>query len=168
LAVMFGGIANDGILLKPRVVDRIEKAGSGELVKKLEAEQIGDMEFSPNTLSIIKEGLMGVVASPQGTAWRARMRGINVSGKTGTAQVITLKAKREKMEDVPYRFRDHAWFIGYAPSESPKIAIAVLVENVGHGGEFAAPIFREVAKKYFELYPEKLESMETDEKDNVR
>ncbi|MBU2591777.1 MAG: penicillin-binding protein 2 [Nitrospinota bacterium] len=167
LAVMIAGVANDGVLLKPKVVDRIEKE-DGTLVKKIEAAKIGDMRFSPNTLSIIKEGLRGVVASPEGTAGRARIQGINVSGKTGTAQVIALKAKREKMEDVPYRFRDHAWFIGYAPSESPKIAIAVLVENVGHGGEFAAPIFRDVVKKYFELYPEKLNSMVTDEKNNIR
>ncbi len=59
----------------------------------------------------------------------------------------------KKEEEVPYKFRDHAWFVSFAPSENPSIAIAVVIEHGGHGGSTAAPIAREIMKKYFQLYP---------------
>ena len=78
--------------------------------------------------------MQGVVGHPLGTGQLAKIEGIKVAGKTGTAQN-------------PFGL-EHAWFVGYAPANYPKIAVAVLLENTGHGGEFAAP----VAKKIMEAY----------------
>ena len=59
----------------------------------------------------------------------------------------------EKGEEIPYKYRDHAWFVAFAPYEKPEIAVAVLVEHGGHGGATAAPIAQKIFKKYFQLYP---------------
>jgi penicillin-binding protein 2 len=89
-----------------------------------------------------------VVNEPHGTAHKASLRGITVAGKTGTAQVITLEAEKQlsKGQDLPSQFRDHAWFVAVAPAENPQIALAILVENGGHGGSASAPIARELIK----------------------
>ena len=78
--------------------------------------------------------------SKNGTGWRAKIDGITVGGKTGTAQVVRLDSSGAK---------DHAWFIAFAPAEDPMIAMSVVVENIGHGGEFAAPIAKAVMETYF-------------------
>jgi penicillin-binding protein 2 len=86
--------------------------------------------------------MFAVVDEVGGTARRQRLPGLAFAGKTGTAQVVRLGASNEK------RFRDHAWFVAYAPYEDPEVAIAVLVEHGEHGSTAAAPI----ARKLFELY----------------
>jgi penicillin-binding protein 2 len=97
-------------------------------------------------LDLIREGLLLVVNSPQGTAGRAKIPGIGVAGKTGTSQVVKLREedKKKKQEDIPEKFRDNAWFVAYAPFDDPQIAVAVMVEHGGHGGTVAAPIARSV------------------------
>jgi penicillin-binding protein 2 len=82
--------------------------------------------LSPATWSVVREGMRRAVMEPGGTGSLARIPGIQVAGKTGTAQN-------------PHG-PDHAWFVGFAPFENPQIAIAVLVENAGFGGAYAAPI----------------------------
>ena len=79
------------------------------------------------------------------------MHRIGVAGKTGTAQVIALPEDRESVEeeDIPYKFRDHAWFVAIAPAENPTIAVAILVEHSGHGGAVAAPIAKNILAGYF-------------------
>ena len=91
-----------------------------------------------------------------GTGWRARLKQIKVAGKTGTAQVVRLKKgpKTEEDEEIPYKHRDHAWFVGYAPFENPEIAVAVIVEHGGHGGSAAAPIVRQIIETYNKYYPQ--------------
>jgi len=84
------------------------------------------------------------------------------SGKTGTAQVIEMKAAYLKSEQLSYFNRDHAWFVAYAPVDNPQVAIAVLVEHGGHGGEAAAPM----AKKVFEKFVE--EQKQATDKQQVR
>jgi penicillin-binding protein 2 len=77
-----------------------------------------------------------------------------VAGKTGTAQVVALKKYRGwKSKDLPYKYRDHAWFVAYAPYENPKIAVAVVVEHSGHGGSQAAPVAQQVMEAFF--HPDK-------------
>ena len=74
---------------------------------------------------------------------------IEFSGKTGTAEVVSRKAgDTEKKENIPDHLKPHAWFIAFAPSESPKIAIAVVVEHGEHGSGAAAPVARELIKTY--------------------
>jgi len=120
-------------------------------------------------LPIIQEGLFGVVQGKRGTARNVRIEGITIAGKTGTAQVVRLaQYKGLKEQDIPYKFRDHAWFTCYAPADNPKIAVTVLVEHGLHGGSGAGPIARIVLKKYFEKYlreQAEKEALETIKKD---
>ena len=83
------------------------------------------------------------------------MKNIIVSGKTGTAQVVRMKSNEEleKGEVIPVKYRDHAWFMAFAPYEKPVIAVAIIVEHGGHGGATAGPIAGKIFKKYFHLYP---------------
>ncbi len=90
------------------------------------------LPVSASTFSLIKDGMIGVVQ--RGTGTLAKVPGVTVAGKTGTAQN-------------PHG-KDHAWFIAFAPVENPKIAMAVLVENAGFGGAISAPIARELIKYY--------------------
>ncbi len=91
-----------------------------------------------------------VVQGRHGTARRVAIKGLRIGGKTGTAQVVKIAQYRHlKEEDIPYKYRDHAWFTCYAPAENPEIAVTVLVEHGLHGGSYAAPVARAVLKQYF-------------------
>jgi penicillin-binding protein 2 len=88
--------------------------------------------------------------SDRGTGKNARIEGVTVAGKTGTAQAASAAAARGgSAARAPDTLRDHAWFVGYAPAEKPTIAVAVLVEHVGHhGGTVAAPMARAVMERW--------------------
>lgn len=132
LAAYTAALANGGILYQPHLVkgilvseeDRIEKFDFNS--KKL--------NISERTLNIIKTGMERVVSSPDGTASLIKLPDLPIAGKTGTSQN-------------PFG-KNHAVFVGYAPVDDPQIAIAVLVENVGYGSTFAAPIARDVIDAY--------------------
>jgi penicillin-binding protein 2 len=103
-----------------------------------------------------------VVNDPKGTAWIAHVEGLDISGKTGTAQVVGRSKERGlSEEELAPRLKSHAWFVAYAPSNDPKIAVSVIVEHGGHGSSAAGPIAREVIKTYFgqdaDSKPDKLE-----------
>jgi penicillin-binding protein 2 len=74
---------------------------------------------------------------------------VTIGGKTGTAQVAALRTGPEK--DIPKKFRDHAWFVAFAPVEAPTIAVAVLGEHLGHGGSASAPLAKELIETYIKL-----------------
>jgi penicillin-binding protein 2 len=84
-----------------------------------------------------------------GTGWRARLPGVTVCGKTGTAQVVS-KARLEK-SPTSTALIPHGWFVAFAPAQKPRIALAVLVEHAGSGGEGAAPVAREILAAFFGL-----------------
>ncbi|UCH21176.1 MAG: penicillin-binding protein 2 [Deltaproteobacteria bacterium] len=146
---LISGLANDGIKYKPEILGRIETA-DGQVIKKTEPQVMGQMPISPKTMALVKEGLWRVVNSDRGTAKGARFPGIDISGKTGTAQVVSRKEDEDEPdeEDIPDHLKPHAWFVAYAPSADPKIAVAVVVEHGEHGSGAAAPIAREVIKAY--------------------
>jgi penicillin-binding protein 2 len=97
----------------------------------------------------VLKGMADVVEGERGTARRIRNDAYRIAGKTGTAQVFTVKQDEEYDEDkIDKSLRDHALFIAFAPVEDPKIAVAVLVENGGHGGAVAAPIARTIMDAY--------------------
>ena len=102
-------------------------------------------------MELVRNALLGVVNEIRGTGKRARLKDIKVSGKTGTAQVVKLKATEDIKEDdkIPYHFRDHAWFIAFAPFEKPEVAISVIVEHGGHGGAAAAPVAQKINESVF-------------------
>ena len=104
-------------------------------------------------MELVKKALIDVVNGPHGTGRRARLQRITVAGKTGTAQVIALPEDKESVEkkDIPYKFRDHAWFMAVAPAENPVIALAILAEHSGLGGGVAAaPIAKNILQGYFD------------------
>ena len=85
---------------------------------------------------------------------------VEIAGKTGTAQVIEMKSAYLKSEQLSYFNRDHAWFVSYAPVDHPEVAIAVLVEHGGHGGDAAAPMAKKVFEKFIELKKKATEKQE--------
>jgi penicillin-binding protein 2 len=154
-ARLLATVANGGMVLRPYLVRQI-KDKDGRVIKETFPSIEKRLESRPDTLSIIQKGLFGVVNEKRGTGWRARLKQITVAGKTGTAQVVRLKRgpKSEEEEETPYKYRDHAWFVGYAPYENPEIAVAVIVEHGGHGGSAAAPIVRQIIETYNKYYPQ--------------
>ncbi|MBI5328211.1 MAG: penicillin-binding protein 2 [Deltaproteobacteria bacterium] len=153
----YAAIANGGKLYLPQLINMVETQ-TGEVIWRFTRQEIGMIPVSPFNLKILQDALKGVVNEAGGTGWVARIAGIEVAGKTGTAQVIRLKQNtpRKKPKDTPYEHRDHAWFVGFAPVENPEIAVAVIVEHGGFGAEAAAPVAREVIKAYLKsrLQPE--------------
>ena len=108
------------------------------------------LKAKQENLELIKSALSGVVNEPHGTGSRSRVKGMLVAGKTGTAQVINLETEKSlnNGNEIPFEFRDHAWFVAIAPLENPKLALAILIEHGGHGGSAAAPIAKEMIKAY--------------------
>ena len=103
--------------------------------------------LKPEHLAVIKNALVGVGREGTGAAAFAKTAYVS-AGKTGTAQVYSLKGEKYVHGRVEERLRDHAWYIAYAPAEAPRIAVAVLVENGGFGAQAAAPIARQVFDYY--------------------
>lgn len=150
MAGVVAAVANGGVRYKPQLVKRIETA-LGEVTFQTEPQVIGKVPISPKTLALIRQGLWEVVHTDTGTAKGARFFGLQISGKTGTAQVISRKDDEEESEDeseIADHLKAHAWFVAYAPSDDPRIAAAVVVENGEHGSSAATPIAREIIKSY--------------------
>ncbi len=150
LANMMAAVANGGKLYRPYLVSKVESL-DGATVREYGPELIRSIEMKPETLSRVQKALADVVHGPGGTGGAARSPAIPVAGKTGTAQVIEMKGAYLKSEQLSYFNRDHAWFVSYAPVEKPRIAVAVLVEHGGHGGEAAAPMAKKVYEKFIDM-----------------
>ncbi|MCE7878275.1 MAG: penicillin-binding protein 2 [Betaproteobacteria bacterium PRO3] len=146
LAHAIAAIANDGIAFEPHLVQRIEDARTGE-ARAVERHAPIAIPAKPEHLAVIRQALE--LVNKEGTSASA-FRGAPYSsgGKTGTAQVFSLKGEEYKAHKVDERLRDHAWYIAYAPADKPVIALAVLVENGGFGAQAAAPIARQVFDYY--------------------
>ncbi len=150
LALSYATIANGGRLLKPRLVLRIEDR-DGVVEKQFPVVEVGKSSVSDENLAIVREGLTAVVESIGGTGGRARVPGVKVAGKTGTAQVVKLERTEGMSElSIPVKFRDHGWFAAFAPADAPEIAIGVFVEHGLHGATAAAPIAQKIMARYFE------------------
>jgi penicillin-binding protein 2 len=108
-------------------------------------EPVEKVKIGQETFDTVKEGLCGVVNENGGTGWSAKSSMVTICGKTGTAQVVGLRKESKSLGEAQ---RDHAWFVAFAPSETPEIALSVMVEHGGHGGAAAAPI----AKRAIEAY----------------
>jgi penicillin-binding protein 2 len=150
LVRFISALFNGGILFRPHATKQIQGENS-ESIFDFRSHISGYWDLKEENVELVKKALFGVVNEPHGTGWRARLHHIGVAGKTGTAQVIALPKDRESAEerDVPYKFRDHAWFVAVAPAANPTIGVAILVEHSGHGGAVAAPIAKNMLKGYF-------------------
>jgi penicillin-binding protein 2 len=150
LAVAYATIANGGQVVRPRLVLRLESR-EGKTVEERAPERVGAALVDAAHLERVRHALAGVVQEPRGTGGRARIPGVEVAGKTGTAQVVRLEHTEHLEEDeVPIRNRDHAWFVAFAPAEQAEIVVSVIVEHGGHGGSAAAPLAQRVLARYFE------------------
>ena len=136
-------LANDGVVMKPHLVKDVEDARTGEKRLTVPKESYR-IPIKPEHLKLVREAMVEVNIS--GTGRRAfEGAPYKVGGKTGTAQVISIKQNEKYNESrVDERHRDHSLFIAFAPADDPKIALAVLVENGGFGARAAAPIARQV------------------------
>jgi penicillin-binding protein 2 len=145
LAHAIAAIANDGVAYRPHLLHAIN--GREDSANALVDERPTTIALNPANLAVIKAALVGV--NREGTGKQAFVGATYTSaGKTGTAQVYSLKGEKYSEKKVDERLRDHAWFIAYAPADKPRIAIAVLVENGGFGASAAAPIVRRVFDYY--------------------
>jgi penicillin-binding protein 2 len=148
LAVMISAISNGGIRYRPLIVKKIETA-DGQAIVPQQGEVLGKVPASEETLALVKKGLWSVVNTKKGTAKVARLSSVEICGKTGTGQVMGRK-KNDPFgkQELPDHLKAHAWFVAYAPSENPEIAIAVIVQNGEHGSSAASPIARELIRDY--------------------
>ena len=133
-------LANDGVYMAPHIVSHITEPQTGES-KAAVTSPTHVIPLKSENIDIIKNALVDVVR--KGTARRAFADApYQAAGKTGTAQVFSLRGTKYNASAIDERLRDHALFMSYAPAESPEIAIALIVENAGWGGSVAAPIAR--------------------------
>lgn len=150
---LISAVANGGTRHKPLVIRRIEFP-DGSPVEEQAPVSLGTLPASKNTLRVVRNGLMDAVNKPTGTGWIARIAGIDVAGKTGTAQVVGMPddddKKKKAVESIEHYHRDHGWFVAFAPAKEPRVAVAVLIEHGGHGSTSAAPIAREMIRTYLE------------------
>jgi penicillin-binding protein 2 len=146
MAVFAATIANGGTVYRPRLIQARETREGVE--EELQAgEVVSKVALHPATLAVIRDAMWAVV-NDRGTGGRARIQGRDVCAKTGTAQVYR-ESRDTDADDLEKAKRDHAWFVGFAPKDDPKLAWAVFVQHGGHGGTTAAPIARAVLERYF-------------------
>jgi penicillin-binding protein 2 len=153
LARMIGGIASGGVFKQPHLLK--------------DAQNVGEERFhiSEPTIEKITNAMYGVVNESGGTGGHLKLAGIELSGKSGTAQVIGY----DKMALVRKgsQFADNAWFVGYAPKRNPEICVAVLVQESGqHGGEAAGPVVKDIVKAYYDKKAKKTPGQVTAENKN--
>lgn len=144
LAYATATLANDGVAYRPHLLKEVQNSRTSEkqaLATTLES----NLNLNSEHLALVKSAMVAVT-QPGGTAAKAGAGApYTFAGKTGTAQVIGIKQGEKYIESkIQERHRDHAWFMAFAPFDQPKIALAVLVENGGHGSSTAAPIARKV------------------------
>ena len=135
-------LANDGVYMKPHLVRALENTRTKER-KLTVSEPSYTIPLRKENLQVVKRALADVTTV--GTARQAFVGApYQTAGKTGTAQVYSLRGSKYRASAVDERLRDHSLFISYAPAANPRIAVAVIVENAGWGGSVAAPIARKV------------------------
>jgi len=146
LAQATATLANNGVMFRPHLVRHIVDTKTGEK-RLVEPKPIRDLQLKAQNIEVIRRALVGV--NKEGTGARAFAGApYEAAGKTGTAQVYSLKGAQYKEGAIKKELRDHALFIAYAPADKPTIALAVLVENGGFGAQSAAPIARMVMDYY--------------------
>lgn len=149
ICVMTATLANGGKLFRPQLIEQVVDP-EGRVVENFVPELVSEVKGLDRYFNKIQQGMEEVVQGKRGTARAVAIDGLRIAGKTGTAQVVRLAQYRNlKEEDIPYKYRDHAWFTCYAPAENPEIAVTVLVEHGLHGGSGAGPIARALLNQYF-------------------
>ncbi|NMC62455.1 MAG: penicillin-binding protein 2, partial [SAR324 cluster bacterium] len=144
-------LVNGGILYKPQLVRKIESVDGAFRDEDFKPVEVGRVDVQKRILNKVKEAMVSVVNDPHGTGKRAQLPkelGIQVGGKTGTAQVVSLDYHKSTEGR-----EHHAWFVGFAPAEDPQIVVTALIEHGGGGGLNAAPLVRQVMEAFFGYVP---------------
>lgn len=149
LAVMLSGIFNYGKVYKPKILDKIITQNG---VFNINKELVNDLHIPKNVVDTVLDSVIETVMGERGTAYRAKVDGIVVGGKTGTAQVVGLKKTENMNQDqIPEKYRDHSWFGGVFPADNPKYVIVVFVEHGGAGSSGATPLAGALINKMVQL-----------------
>jgi penicillin-binding protein 2 len=146
MAVYISTIANGGTRLTPHLLKAVDEGNGWKAVPPPTPRSA--VPLKPETIQAIRDGLW-LVVNGSGTGSRARIAGRDVSGKTGTAQVISLEGRNSAKGRTDKDLRDNGWFVFFAPRDNPRIAGVVFVEHGGHGGVTAAPIAKHVLETFF-------------------
>ncbi len=150
MLALTSAVANGGKLYRPLLIKKIVSA-DGDVIEKPKSQVTGSLPVSKKNLELIRKGLWEVVNGRRGTAKIAKLKTIEFSGKTGTAQVVGRKKKKTAAagsEDAEPSIKPHAWFVAYAPSVDPVIAVVVMIEHGEHGSSTAAPIAGKLIDAY--------------------
>ncbi|KIA81091.1 penicillin-binding protein 2 [Chromobacterium amazonense] len=140
-------MANNGIAFKPHLVQQVVDSKTGQ-VRLIEPKPVKQLPYPQEYFDYIKEGMHNVMISGTGARVGQGLQ-YTMAGKTGTAQVVAIKqGAKYNAAALAEQYRDHSWFIAFAPVEKPKIAVAIIVENAGFGAAAAAP----VARGLFDFY----------------
>jgi penicillin-binding protein 2 len=151
LAYMIGGVASGGSFKQPHLLKDTPNVGEVHV------------DLAEDTVEQVTQGMYGVV-NEGGTGGASRLEGVEFCGKSGSAQVMSNTARQRLGKD--QRFKDNAWFVGYAPRRNPEIVVAVLVEEGEHGGVVGGPIARDIVKTYYDKRNKKGQSQVTAERRN--
>lgn len=146
MAVMISTLANGGTRVTPHLLRAVDDGNGWQAAPTPDPQS--KVEMKSETVQAIREGLHMVV-NGAGTGGAARLAGRDVSGKTGTAQVISYEGSKAAKGKTNQDLRDNGWFVFFAPRDNPQIAGVVFVEHGGHGGTWAAPIAKHVMETFF-------------------
>lgn len=161
MAIAYNAIATEGKVVKPfvirKVIDqdgKVLKENFPKVLRTLTEPQATGVKISPETFKVVKESMRRVANGTAGTARFWKIPGVEMAGKTGTAQVMGFSADQIyfKCENRPILQRHHGWYIAWAPWDKPEITVAMMSEHSCHGNTGAAPIVRDVIQAYFQKY----------------
>ncbi|MDR2141184.1 MAG: penicillin-binding protein 2 [Deltaproteobacteria bacterium] len=143
--------ANGGTLYRPHLVKEVTDF-EGHLIKRVEPEIISQLDLRPDYTQAVRRALDAVVNEAGGTGRRGQIPGVQVAGKTGTSQVISLDRYQlySRGGVLPWKYREHAWFTAYAPADNPEVVVTVLLEHAGGGGANSAPLAAKLLAAYFD------------------
>lgn len=151
VANMTAAVANGGVVFKPHLLQQVEETAEDGTprVRTVAPKELHRIGLARDAFEPIRDALWSVVNEPGGTGSRSRVAGLDVAGKTGTVQVIS-QDTWIRAEDLPFKYRDHAWFASFAPRDAAELVVVVFVEHGGHGGADAAPLAKLIYEKAFE------------------
>jgi penicillin-binding protein 2 len=143
---MIGGVANAGVFKQPHLLK--------------DAQNVGEVKvpLAEDTVEQVTQGMYGVV-NEGGTAGASKLEGIEFCGKSGSAQVMSNTERQRLGKDK--KFKDNAWFVGYAPRRSPEIVVSVLIEEGEHGGAVGGPVARDIIRAYYDKKDKKTHGQTT-------
>jgi len=150
-------VANGGTRYRPQIIKAVEGL-DGTITKSYPPKVETRIAIDPSALETVRDAMADVVNGAGGTAHKAKLDDVIVCGKTGTAQAVggniaPVGETEAENDKTPEQYKDHAWFIAFAPKDHAKIAAACIIEHGGHGGSASAPVIHDVFQRYFQLYP---------------